>query len=119
MARLKTARHAGQPGVALRSPARRACHAAARRAPPPLRCSGDARAASAAEGGDSALAQPLAAYATRPVYVLTEPITFDKLTALMARAPGAAAQAQPATRALTVQPAAPLCRRCLAFPGRA
>jgi hypothetical protein len=69
----------------------------ARRAASAPRCHGGSDDASAA-GGASAGALPpaaLAAYAARPVYVLTEPITLDKLTALMVRA---AAPSRPAHR---------------------
>jgi hypothetical protein len=63
----------------------------AQRGAPAPRCHGGSDDASA-EGGVSVTAAALppatlAAYAARPVYVLTEPITLDKLTALMVRAP--------------------------------
>ncbi len=112
-------RRAPQPHAALRSPAPRRGHAVTpRRAPPPLHSLGDGETASSGSGASDSvvLGAPLAAYAARPVYVLTEPITLDKLTALMARARRLRA---PLRRGRRADSACTAVCRCWASPGRA
>ena len=81
--------NASAPPATLCRGAARAASRRAARARRALCChgSGDAGAAAGRADGDASdpSPKPLAAYASRPVYVLTEPITLDKLTALMVR----------------------------------